>query len=59
MAAAAAAPQKPSGTASTTVIRDVAPGLALFSVPFTKGIIKLGGAMTVFKLSTSGALAVI
>ncbi|KLU87952.1 hypothetical protein MAPG_06942 [Magnaporthiopsis poae ATCC 64411] len=59
MATTTAGAQKSSGMASTTVIRDVAPGLTLFSVPFTRGSIKLGGAMTVIKLSTSGALAVV
>ncbi|KAL8337509.1 hypothetical protein RB598_006416 [Gaeumannomyces tritici] len=48
-----------SAAPSTTVVRDVAPGITLFSIPFTKGPLKLGGAMTVIKLSTSGALAVV
>ncbi|KAL8393952.1 hypothetical protein RB595_003642 [Gaeumannomyces hyphopodioides] len=59
MATATATPQKSSNAASTTVIRDVAPGITLFSVPLTMGVLKLGGAMTAVKLSTSGALAVV
>ncbi|KZV87793.1 hypothetical protein EXIGLDRAFT_741299 [Exidia glandulosa HHB12029] len=38
----------------TTVIREVAPGVTIFSVPFKRGFLPLGGRSTAVKLSDGG-----